>query len=79
MAPQELIVQKDRTTAEAGEELLASSATNFDPVDVAAQLLGGQADNAVGKVKPFMDSFEHKDRRTASSCLAGYGGKELRR
>ncbi|MFZ2060225.1 MAG: sigma-54 dependent transcriptional regulator [Candidatus Binatus sp.] len=75
MAPQELNVQKDRTTAEAGEELLASSATNFDPVDVAGQLLSGQADNAVGKVKPFPESFAHKVAEQPPPAWQGMVGK----
>src|SRR6202030_1753491 len=75
MAPQELIVQKDRTTAEAREELLASSVTNFDPVDVAAQLLRGQADNAVGKVKPFLQSFAPKVAEEPPPAWQGMVGK----
>src|SRR3984957_13867238 len=75
MAPQELIVQKDRTTAEAGEELFASSVTNFDPVDVAAQLLSGQADNAVGKVKPFLQSFESKHAEQPPPSWLGMVGR----
>ena len=75
MAPQDLIVQKDRTTAEAGEELLASSVTNFDPVDVAAQLLSGQADNAVGQVKPFLHSFESKHAEQPPPSWLGMVGR----
>src|SRR5271156_1182718 len=75
MAPQELIVQKDRTTAEAGEELLASSVTNFDPVDVAAQLLSGQADNAVYKVKPFLHSFESRHAEQPPPAWLGMVGR----
>src|ERR1700691_6493933 len=75
MAPQELIVQKDRAATEAGEELLASSVTNFDPVDVAGQLLRGQADNAVGKVKSFLHSFESKHAEQPPPAWLGMVGK----
>jgi transcriptional regulator with PAS, ATPase and Fis domain len=75
MAPQEPFVQKNRTTAEAGEDLLASSVTNFDPVDVAAQLLRGQTDNAVGKVKPFLHSFESKHAEQPPPAWLGMVGK----
>ncbi len=75
MAPQELIVQKDRTTAEDGEELFASSVTNFDPVDAAAQLLSGQADNAVGKAKPFLHSFESKHAEQPPPAWLGMVGR----
>ncbi len=75
MAPQENIVQKDRTMAEAGEELLASSVSDFDPVDVAGQLLRGQADNAVGKVEPFLHSFEHKHAEQPPPAWQGMVGR----
>jgi two-component system, NtrC family, response regulator HydG len=60
VAPQEFIRPKDRAAAETREQLLASSVTNFDPVDLAAQLLQGQADNAAGSVKPFLQSPANK-------------------
>ena len=75
MAPQELIVQKDPAATEAGEELLASSVTNFDPVDVAGQLLRGQADNAVGKVKSFLHSFESKYAEQPPPAWLGMVGR----
>jgi transcriptional regulator with PAS, ATPase and Fis domain len=75
MAPQELIVQKDPAATEAGEELLASSVTNFDPVDVAGQLLRGQADNAVGKVKSFLHSFESKHAEQPPPAWLGMVGR----
>ena len=75
MAPQELIVQKDRAAEEAREELLASSVTNFDPLDVTAQLLKGQADNAFGSVKPFLQSLANKYSEQPPPAWLGMVGR----
>ena len=75
MAPQELNVQKDRTTAETGEEVFASSLTTFDTIDPAAQLWTAQADSAVGDVKPFLESFAHKVAEQPPPAWLGMVGK----
>jgi transcriptional regulator with PAS, ATPase and Fis domain len=75
MAPQELIVQKDRTTAETGEEVIASSITTFDTIDPAAQLLKAQANSAVGDVKPFPQSFAPKVAEQPPPAWLGMVGK----
>jgi DNA-binding NtrC family response regulator len=75
VASQELILQKDRAAAEAREELLASSVTNFDPVDVGAQLLKGQANNAVGSIKPFLQSLANKYSEQPPPAWQGMVGK----
>ncbi|MFZ0676055.1 sigma-54 interaction domain-containing protein [Candidatus Binatus sp.] len=75
MAPQELNVQKDRTTAETGEEVFASSLTTFDTIDPAAQLWTAQANSAVGDVKPFLESFAHKVAEQPPPAWLGMVGK----
>jgi DNA-binding NtrC family response regulator len=75
MAPQELIVQKDRTATEAGEEVLASCVANFDPVDPAAQLLKAPANNPVGDIRPFMQSFAPKRAAPPPPAWLGMVGR----
>jgi transcriptional regulator with PAS, ATPase and Fis domain len=75
MAPQELIVQKDRAAAEAGEEVLASSIRTFDTIDPAAQLLKAQANGTVGDVNPFLYSVVHERAEQPPPAWLGMVGK----
>jgi transcriptional regulator with PAS, ATPase and Fis domain len=75
MAPQDLLVQKDRAAAEAGEEVFASSVPTFDTIDPAAPLLKAHADNAVGDINPFLYSVVHKRAEQPPPAWQGMVGK----